>query len=196
MDFFDVVRARRSVRAFLTKEVDAVALRRLLEAVTRAPSAGDLQAYEVVVVRHPERRRELARAAYGQTFVAQAPVVLVFCAHPRRSAGKYGRRGAELYCIQDATIAASHAQLAAVALGLATVWVGAFDDAAVADLVGGLDPVCIMPVGYPNEEPEPTPRRSVDELVHLERLPVNPGVGATARMGRGRPGSDLVRGDP
>jgi nitroreductase len=58
--------------------------------------------------------------------------------------------------------------LAATALGLSTVWVGAFDDAAVRRVLGCPDllPVAILPIGYPAEEPKPTPRRSLADLVH------------------------------
>jgi nitroreductase len=165
-----VVQGRRSVRAFRPADIEAATLERILETADRAPSAGGLQAYEIVVVRDPERKAALAGAAYGQSFVASAPVVLVFCANPGRSRPKYGRRGVELYCVQDATIAAAYAQLAAAALGLASVWVGAFDEAAVAGIVGGLRPVCVMPIGHAAEEPARTPRRSLDDLVHAERL--------------------------
>jgi nitroreductase len=176
-DLFATVEARQSVRAFEPREVEPARLQEILMAANRAPSAGNLQAYEIVVVRAPERRRALARAAHGQTFVADAPVVLVFCADPERSAERYGRRGTELFAVQDATIAAAYAQLAAAALGLGSTWVGAFDEAATAGVVGGLRPVCLLPLGYPAEKPEPSSRRSLGDLVHSERL----GSGAVAR---------------
>ena len=170
MDFFSVVQGRRSVRAYAQRAVEEDKLRRVLETVNQAPSAGDLQAYEIVVVSDSDAKAALARAAHGQDFIFEAPLVLVFCANAERSSGQYGRRGADLYCIQDATIAAAYAQLAAVALGLSTVWVGAFDESAVARVVGGLKPVCIMPVGYRAEDPNATPRRPVEDLVHSGRL--------------------------
>ena len=93
---------------------------------------------------------------------------MVFCANPARSAAKYRERGTRLYAIQDATIACAFAMLAATALGLGTVWVGAFDDVAVQKVLGTRDllPVAILPIGYAAEEPEPTPRRSLSDLVH------------------------------
>jgi len=167
MDYFEVIRKRRSIRAFQPRPVEPEKLRRVLEAADLAPSAGNLQAYEILVARDGERKRALAQAALGQAFVAQAPVVLGFAANRSRSAAKYGRRGAELYALQDATIACAYAQLAATAEGLATVWVGAFDDDAVAealDLPEGLRPAALLPLGYAAEEPEPTPRRSLEEI--------------------------------
>lgn len=171
--FFDVVAARRSVRAFQDRPVEPEKLNRILEAANLAPSAGDLQAYEIVVVRDPEARKRLAKAALGQWFIAEAPVNLVFLANPARSARRYGGRGAELYCIQDATIAAAYAQLAAHALGLGSVWVGAFHDDEVREVVGAgrdLKPVAIITIGYPAEKPRATPRRRIEDLVSSERF--------------------------
>jgi len=167
--FFRVVRARHSIRAFADRPVAAEMLQAILDAANRAPSAGNLQAYAIYVVTNPAARGALARAAFDQAFVGQAPVALVFCAHPARSAWKYGERGRTLYCVQDATIACAYAQLAAAALGLATVWVGAFDEEAVRRALGAdrdLRPVAVLPIGYPAEEPEITGRRPLESLVH------------------------------
>jgi hypothetical protein len=87
-----------------------------------------LQAYEVYLVQQAARRAELAQGAGDQEFLAQAPIVLVFCTHAMRAESRYRERGSELYCIQDATIACTFAMLAATALGLSSVWVGAFDE--------------------------------------------------------------------
>lgn len=173
MAFFRVTAARRSVRRFKDRAVDDATLKRILETASRAPSAGNLQAYEIVVVRDAARRAALARAALGQQQVAQAPVVLVFLAHPARSSTKYGKRGAELYCIQDATIACAHAQLAVTAVGLGSCWVGAFKPNAVRAAVKArstLVPVALLPLGHSAERPPATGRRSLSELVHKETL--------------------------
>lgn len=71
------------------------------------------------------------------------------------------------------TLAAAYAQLAAHALGLASVWVGAFDDDAVLDAVSspaGLVPSSLLPIGYPHGQPSPTARRPLSELVHQETM--------------------------
>lgn len=169
MDYFEVVRKRQSIRAFQSKPVEEEKLKKVLETANAAPSAGNLQAYDIFVVRKPEQKRALVKAALGQEFIAGAPVVLVFCANPAHNIRKYGERGHRLYAIQDATIACAFAMLAATALDLATVWVGAFsDDAvrAVIGLLGNITPVSILPIGYPAETPDRTPRRPLSKLVH------------------------------
>jgi len=168
MDFFEVIRTRQSIRAFQDQPVEPEKLQQILEAINRAPSAGNLQGYEVVLVTNRSCLQALTKAAVGQDFIEQAPLALVFCAHPARSAQKYGQRGSTLYCVQDATIACATAQLAVTALGLATVWVGAFDDDGVRQAIGvghDLRPIAILPIGYAAETPEHRSRRALVELV-------------------------------
>jgi nitroreductase len=172
MEFFEVVKARHSIRVFAATPVETDKLQAILETVNRAPSAGNLQAYEIYIVTQLSHRAALARAAFEQEFIASAPIVLVFCAHPVRSAQRYRTRGTRLYSLQDATIACTFAMLAATALGLASVWVGAFDDEAVRQVIGapeGIVPVVILPIGYAAERPALTTRRRLSELVHEVR---------------------------
>ncbi len=169
MEFFEVIRHRHSIRAFTAQAVEPEKIQAILEAANAAPSAGNLQGYEIFAVTNRDVLRALMRAAYEQEFIAQAQMALVFCAHPARSAVKYGERGIQLYCIQDATIACAYAQLAATTLGLASVWVGAFNDDAVRTAIGigkDLQPVAMLPLGYPGKEPKIRPRRALSDLVH------------------------------
>ena len=172
-DFFQLIKDRHSVRSYQAKAVEEEKIKLILEAANSAPSAGDLQAYEMVLVKEAKNREGLSEAARGQPCVARAPLALVFLAHPARAAGRYGARGGNLYSLQDATIAAAYVQLAAVNLGLASVWVGAFDDQAVRDALGAgkeMVPVAIIAIGYPAESPAATPRRSLSDIVHQEKL--------------------------
>jgi nitroreductase len=167
-DFFELIQNRRSIRAYLSRPVEEEKLRQILEAARIAPSAGNLQAYEIKVVRDRATKEALVRAALDQSFLVQASVVLAFLADSSRSGVKYRQRGETLYCVQDATIACAYAQLAAAALGLGSVWVGAFDDDAVARALNhsqGLRPIALLPIGYPAETPAPISRRSLDDLV-------------------------------
>lgn len=167
-DFFATIRRRHSVRRYQADmPIEPEKLYAVLESAVAAPSAGDLQAYQIVVVRDAEQRRLLA-AETDQAFLAEAPVCLVFCTDAERSAQTFGERGRELYALQDATIAAAYAQLAAAACGLGSAWVGYFDAADVSralELAAGLQPVAMLALGYPAELPEPTPRRRLDEVV-------------------------------
>lgn len=168
MDFFQTIHARLSVRAYQAKAIAQERLETILSAANQSPSAGNLQAYEIIVVRDAATIRALAKASYNQDFLAQAPVVLVFCADPGRSGAKYGAMGEQLYSVQDATIATAYAQLAATALGLATCWIGAFREPEVVTVLhlrAGLRPIALLPVGWPAETPPRTPRRELSDLV-------------------------------
>jgi nitroreductase len=169
MDFFDLIDSRHSMRGFLDTPIEDDQLQQILQAANRAPSAGNLQAYEIYVVRKGDQRDAVAAAADEQAFVAEAPLILIFCANPARSAAWYKKRGVELYSGQDATIACAFAMLAATALGLSTVWVGAFRDAEVRAAVGIPDvlrPVALLPIGHAGRKPPMTARRSLADLVH------------------------------
>jgi nitroreductase len=169
MDFFETVQSRHSVRDYLPREVEEEKLTKILTAVNNAPSAGNLQSYDVVLVKDEATKSALAAAAFGQRFIVQAPVVLVFCANRIRGGSKYKERGADLYAVQDATIAAAYCQLAATAQELSTCWVGAFNPDTVAEAIGittSITPVAIIPIGYAFQQPSPTPRRALSDLVH------------------------------
>jgi len=168
-DFFETVRHRHSIRKYQPDmPVETEKLHAILEMACAAPSAGDLQSYRIIVVRDLAERQALVHAAHHQTFIAEAPVCLVFCADPTRSAAAFGERGASLYAVQDATIAAAYTQLAIVAAGMGSTWVGYFEEdrvRAVLDLEPGLIPIALMSLGYPAELPEPSSRRRLGEVV-------------------------------
>jgi nitroreductase len=169
MDFFKIVEERRSMRKYAEKPVEEEKLLKIIETTNKAPSAGNLQAYEIYIVRKLEQRQALVKASRDQGFLAEAPVVLVFCATPARSAVKYEDRGMSLYSIQDATIACTYSQLAARALGLDTVWVGAFDENAVSEILqlpANLRPIILLPIGYAGKEPHQRPRRELRDISH------------------------------
>lgn len=167
------IKERRSVRSFRDEAVKEEDLREILDAARWAPSAGNMQPLELVVVKDQEVKQRLARAALGQSFVAEAPVVIVVCANVARTSSRYGQRGAGLYIIQDTAAATQNIHLAARALGYGTCWVGAFDDEGVAEAIEapeGIRPVAMVPIGRPAEEPKPTQRRPLDEIVHKNRF--------------------------
>jgi nitroreductase len=168
MDFHDVIDKRRSVRAFQEKPVDAKVLRKLLDLVSLAPSAGNLQAYRITIVRDQALKDALVTAAFNQEWIAKAPAVVIFSADQKQSELKYGDRGMDFYSMQDATLAAAYFQLAAVAEGLASGWVGGFDTLEVSRLIGAEPyevPVAIIPLGYPAEAPARKARRNLREIV-------------------------------
>ena len=103
-----------------------------------------------------------------QEFVSKAPVVLAFCARIEKNKDSKITLS-DILPVLDATIAASYAQLAVSAQGLGTVWVASFDSVKLLKVLGAADdlfPIVLMPIGYPAENPERKPRRSLKDIVH------------------------------
>lgn len=173
MDFFALLKKRHSTRKFKPKEIDSRKTKKLLQAIGSAPSAGNLQSYKIVLVKEREKRRLVAEACFGQGFISTVPIVLVFFADTAKAAGQYGSRGINLYAVQDATIAAAYAQIAATALGLSSCWIGAFDEARIKKLFNAsaqLVPIAVIPIGFAAEKPILTSRRQAGELVTEDSL--------------------------
>jgi len=171
LDVFEAIKTRKSVRAFTNEEVSKEEVQKLMDAARRAPSAGNIQPWEFIIVRDAKIKHKLSAAALNQTFIKEAPVVIVVCADEARSSSGYGNRGASLYCLQDTAAAIQNMLLAACALGLGTCWVGAFHEDEVAKVVNtprNVRPVAIVPVGRPARKPSAPPKRSIREFVHYE----------------------------
>lgn len=167
-DFQKICKSRSSIRNFIDKIIEEDKITQILNIVNTAPSAGNLQAYQVVVVKSKDVKAKLSQAALNQVFIAEAPIVLVFIAKTEESAVKYGRRGNELYSIQDATIAGTYAMLASEALGLSSTWVGAFNEKKIIDILhckNGEVPVVLLPIGYTlSPKVSLTRRKALNEL--------------------------------
>ena len=158
---------RRSIRSYKEEPVSKDLILDLIKAAETAPSAGNIRARKYVVVTNTQMRKALAVAAYGQSQVETAPLLIVICADVPRSSGRYGDRGS-LYSIQDAAAATMCLLLAAYDLGLGACWNGAFDDQIVRDalnLAKDVLPVAILSIGWPADRPQASPARNLDEVV-------------------------------
>ena len=94
----------------------------------------DYRAHALAMLQQGDHRAALARACLGQEMVAQAPMSIIMAAHYERTTRRYGERGYR-YVYMEVGHAAQNIYLQAESLGLATVAVGAFDDAAVKEIL-------------------------------------------------------------
>ncbi|MFP3985818.1 MAG: nitroreductase family protein [Candidatus Bathyarchaeia archaeon] len=173
MDVFEAIKNRRSIRAFRETKLSDEQVETLIDAARHAPSAGNIQPWEFIIVRDSRIKRELSAAALNQMFIAEAPVVIVVCANEERSSRGYGSRGVDLYCLQDTAAATENMLLAAHAMGLGACWVGAFREETVRKVLktpSHVRPIAIIPVGYHAEKPRPRGRRSMSDIVHYENF--------------------------
>jgi nitroreductase len=168
MDVFTAINQRKSVRAYKDTFVEEEKIRRVLDAARLAPSADNRQEWKFIVVRDRETRINLAKTTMGQTFVAQAPVVIVACA---TESDRIMTCGQPAYAM-DLSIACAYMILEAIELGLGTCLVGAFKEDEVKDLlkIPSHDRVVTMtPLGYPNQPPAMKLRKSLEQIVCFER---------------------------
>ncbi len=171
MEILEAIKQRRSIRQFQRRALPPQVLDTLIEAVRWAPSAGNLQSRRFYFVFNEALKAKLARAALDQPFIAQAPVAVVGCAD-HRIARQYGERGVTLYCLMDVAASLQNLLLAAVAQGLGSCWVGAFDEDEVRQLLQlppHLRPVAIVPIGFAAEHPQPPPRMPSEGVVAFIR---------------------------
>ena len=169
MDVYEAIATRKSVRAFKEKDVPEEKIVRLLEAARLAPSASNRQEWRFVVVRDPSMRKHLSVAARGQTFIGAAPVVLACCAETDEHVMACG----QLCYPIDVAIAIDHITLCAVAEGLGTCWIGAFDEDQVKELLAippQIRVVGLLPVGYAQDPSKVGKKRLLlQELIKYER---------------------------
>lgn len=167
MDVFEAIRGRRSFRSYTDTKVEEEKIQKILDAGRLAPSAKNRQEWKFIVVTDARKRQSLAQAANGQTFVGQAPVVLVACATETRAVMPCGQPA---YTV-DTSIAFAFMLLQAFELGLGTCWIGAFREEEVKkilDIPPDVRVVAMSPLGYPSHPLPARPRKSLEEIVRFE----------------------------
>ncbi len=182
MDFWDVLRSRRSVRSYRPDPVPAGMVDRVLEAGILAPSAGNRQPWEFVVVQEDAAlKQEIVNTTYrgnswrnGQTqaWLLEAPVLIVVCANVPRTVSRYGWETGHRLIREDISAAVENMLLAAVALGLGSCWIGGFDPVALSAALAlpeMLAPLAVLPLGYPAAAPPGPPKLALDAVVHARR---------------------------
>ncbi|NLM41966.1 MAG: nitroreductase [Firmicutes bacterium] len=167
--FLELVAERYSVRTFREQPVEREKIEQVLEAARLAPSAVNYQPWHFYVATDEQLRAEICQAYQGE-WLRNAPVIIVACGDHEQS---WKRRDGKDHCDVDVAIAVEHLILAAASLGLGTCWVCAFDAAQVRttlNLPEHMEPLALIPLGYPGEGPMPIKKRkSLEEIVTWNR---------------------------
>ncbi|MFC2033881.1 nitroreductase family protein [Chloroflexota bacterium] len=167
MGFLELTKKRYSVRAYKSIPVEDEKLQQILEAARLAPTAANRQPFQLIVV-HTKGKEDKLKRIYHASWFVQAPVLICACGIPSQS---WVRKDGRSYCYVDVAIVMDHLTLAAADLGLGTCWIGAFDSVAARQVLGipdDIEPIVVTPLGYPDAEPKPKERKSIDELVRYE----------------------------
>ena len=169
MDVFTAISQRSSVRAYKATDVEEDKVKKILEAVRLSPSASNRQEWRFIVVRNKETKKKLAKAAFGQSFIGEAPVVIVACGTDSKAIMACGQPA---YTV-DVSIACAFMILQAYELGLGTCWIGAFKEDEVKKILKIPDSVrvvAMIPLGYPDEDPSQRSRKGLDQIICFEKF--------------------------
>ena len=185
METLETIKNRRSIRKFKADPVDNETLATILDAARLAPSWSNTQCTRYIVIRSAETKGALADAILahpalgnnpGANGVRMAPVVIVAIAEKALSGyfnGKTATEKGEYWYMLDVGIAMENLVLAATSLGLGTVHIGLFDARKVAELLKIPDNFYVVemtPLGYPEYQPNPRPRKALEEIVYQEEF--------------------------
>ncbi|MDP3728359.1 MAG: nitroreductase family protein [bacterium] len=160
MQFKNVYLGRRSIRKYKDKDIPLATLGEIIDLAGFAPSSGNLQNWKCIVVTDQAKRQQIADACVEQNWMIEAPVFLVICNDHNDVKNHYGKLG-RMYSIQNCANFAFGITLVAYDLGLASCWVGAFDNEAVQrilDIPEDIDPEIIITLGYSDETKKPSLR--------------------------------------
>jgi nitroreductase len=173
MDIFEAIKNRRSVRDYNPgKKVPKDAIEKIVEAARWAPSAGNQQPIEVVVVSEKEKRDKLAGASGNAPFLKDAPVALVVCVNHKKYTKGY-ENAVSFFMPMDASVAMQNMMLAAYALGLGTCWDSVLNKSVIKELLNipvDVEPFSILGLGYSSKTPpKPPTRRNLEEMIHWDK---------------------------
>lgn len=165
MNFKELVKKRYSVRKYEDKEVKKETLEKILEVVRNAPSAANKQPWHFFVITEDDMKSKVCET-YKLDWMKKAPVIIVACGDHSQS---WKRDDGKDHCDIDVSIAIDHLTLAAAEEGLGTCWVCAFDAKQVSEILelpSHLEPIALIPIGYPlDKDVRDKKRKDFEQIV-------------------------------
>lgn len=157
---------RKSVRVFTEQEISAEDKAYILESAVQAPTAGNQQMYTILDITDQKLKDRLAVSCDNQPFIAQAKLVLVFCADYQKWFDAFETAGCEprkpglgdiMLAVTDTAIAAQNAVVAAQSLGIGSCYIGDIMENCeihreMLNLPQYVMPAAMLVFGYPTEQ--------------------------------------------
>jgi nitroreductase len=171
MDVFQAMFDRRSVRKFLDKTVEEEKLLKIIDAARWAPSAGNIQDWQFIIVREKGKKLQLSEAALGQYWISTAQAIIVICSKIDKLTRIYGEIGENTYSMMDCALAAENIMLAAHSLGLGSCFIPTIDYGAIKRILNipkEIKVYAIIPIGYPAEKPNAPHRMDLETMIFFE----------------------------
>lgn len=170
MELSDSIKNRYSVRDYKPIKTEKTLILEILEAARMAPSAVNFQPWHFIVIQEEKLLVDL-QDCYDRSWFKTAPTVIVACADHAQSwkRSSDGKDSADI----DLAIAIDHITLKATELGLGTCWVCNFDVNHCSELLNlpqNIEPIALIPLGYPNSKSPVKKRKPLDEIVHFNQF--------------------------
>ncbi len=179
MEVLEAIRTRRSIRRYKSTPVDDKTIELVLEAARWAPSWKNTQCWRFIAVRDNNIKSQLANITTfnnpSTDAIRNAPVVIVACAELGKSGYSDGQQASDKgdWYMFDVALAMQNLVLAAHSLGLGTVYNGLFDAkkaATILNVPAGFCVVSLTPLGYPDQEPAPRPRKELAQIAFYDKF--------------------------
>ena len=179
MELLEAIRTRRSIRRYKSTPVDDKTVDLVLEAARWAPSWKNTQCWRFIAVRDNDIKSQLANITTfnnpSTDAIRNAPVVIVACAELGKSGYSDGQQASDKgdWYMFDVALAMQNLVLAAHSLGLGTVYNGLFDAkkaATILNVPAGFCVVSLTPLGYPDQEPAPRPRKELAQIAFYDKF--------------------------
>jgi len=182
MNFDDIISQRRSVRSYLDKEISYQLIHKILEYGHAAPSAGNIQPWEFIIIRDEENKKAIVDTTFignsevdgkPQNWLLSAPVFIVVCANRDKVLKRYGKTSLDSLVYLDSSACIENMLLGAVYLGIASCYVSGFRKQEISQVLGlpeFYEPIGLLPIGYSAEACLSRPKIDIKEITHFERF--------------------------
>lgn len=180
MDLMEAIKGRRSIRKYKPDAVPEEVFQKVMEGVKWSPSWANTQCWELIVVKDPNMKSELANTLTAtnpaRSSMTEAPLVVVLCGKKGVSGFKKGEATTVKgdWLMFDTGMAMQSLCLAAYGQGLGTVVVGLFDHKKAEEILGlpqNVEVVAMTPLGYPASEGTAPKRKEFSDFVFYEKYP-------------------------
>ncbi len=180
MEFKDVIEKRKSVRSYTGEAVSGELVLQVIEAGHKAPTAGNLQPWDFIIVKEEQKKREIVDTTFvgndragtqKQEWMMQAPVCIAVCADRDRCYTRYGDEALKSLIYLDCAACIENMLLTVVDVGLAGCWVSGFRKNELASVLGlppSHEPIGVLPIGYSHDSTPRRSKRELNDIIHKE----------------------------
>jgi nitroreductase len=179
MELMEIIKQRRSIRRYQSKEIPEEVLSKVLEAFQWAPSFGNAQCWELIIIKDPAIKEALqatlAKGNPAKKSITKAPLLIAICAKLKNSGYDKGEALTQIgdWAMYDLGMANQNLCLMAHNLGLGTVVVAWFDHDRVNEILevpSGYKALTIIPLGYPVADAKAPDRRKIGDFTHENKF--------------------------